>query len=265
MLHENVLMADIDVDQWRNAQALLLHSAKACRRLVVIHEAGRVLKFQHTAGLPVNGRVDVIDDPQRVARELYEANQHLVDFVVVMERDAVDSYFAEVQDNWTIDEDLDDYIRKTYATLDSYPDGIVTCPGPARETLGLQWRLGASYDEVRAAVGAYVEPRSSAVLGVHADGELWTSLVLDFDDHLRVTSVTTADPSLVDTQGTPAELVDRLISWVEKAGKTISLALVLSREAATTFLAANGTDKAEVLAQSLANGNASMSRITENS
>jgi hypothetical protein len=260
MLHENVLMADIDVDQWRNAQALLLRSAKACRRLIVIHEAGRVLKFRHTEGLPVNGRVDVIEDPQRVARELYEANQHLVDFVVVMERDAVDSYFAEVQDNWTIDADLDDYVRKTYASLDSYPDGIVTSPGPARETLGLQWRLGASYAEVRAAVGAYVEPRSSAVLGVHADGGLWTSLVLDFDGDLRVTSVTTADPSLVDTQGTPAELVDRLTSWVEKGGKTISLALVMSREAAATFLDTNATDKAKVLAQSLANGNASMSR-----
>ena len=157
MLHENVLMADIDVDQWRNAQALLLRSAKACRRLIVIHQAGRVLKFRHTEGLPVNGRVDVIDDPQRAARELYEANQDLVDFVVLMERDAVDSYFAEVQDSWTIEEDLDDYVRKTYAILDSYPDGIVTCPGPARETLGLQWRLGVSYDEVRAAVGAYVE------------------------------------------------------------------------------------------------------------
>jgi hypothetical protein len=261
MLHENVLMADIDVDQWRNAQALLLRSAKRCRRLVVIHEAGRVLKLRHTDALPVRGRVTIINDPHQVAKDLYEANQDMVDFVVVMERDAVDSYFAQVQDSWTIEEDLDDYVRKTYAALDYFADGIVTYPGPARETLGLQWRLGASYDEVRAAVSAHVQPRSSAILGVEAGGELWTSLVLDFDDDLRITSVTTADPSLVDIHGTSAELAETLATWVEKSGKTVSLALVLTHETAASFLAAAGVQKAEVLMQSLANGNSSMSRV----
>jgi hypothetical protein len=248
MLHENVLMADIDVDQWRNAQALLLRSAKACRRVVVIHEGGRVVKLRHTEALPVRGAVQTLEDPHQVAKDLYAANQDVVDFVVVMERDAVDSYFAQVQDSWTIDEDLDDYVRKTYAALDSFPDGIVTYPGPARETLGLQWRLGASYDEVRAAVNAHVTPGSSAILGVERDGELWTSLVLDFDDDLRVTSVTTADPSRVDLHGTTAELTGRLTGWVESTGKTVSFALVLSHRTATAFLAATGAEKAKVLA-----------------
>ena len=40
MLHENPLMLDIDVDHWRNLQALLLDSAKERRRIVVIHEDG---------------------------------------------------------------------------------------------------------------------------------------------------------------------------------------------------------------------------------
>ena len=33
MLHGDVLMADIDVDQWRNAQNLVLRSAKEAKRL----------------------------------------------------------------------------------------------------------------------------------------------------------------------------------------------------------------------------------------
>src|SRR5262245_53621457 len=201
-------MADIDVDQWRNAQALLVRSAKACRRLVVIHDSGRVLKLGHTDGLPIRRGVTLVDDPERVARELYDAHADIVDFVVVLERDAVDNYFAQVQDGWDIDDDLDQFVRNTYAQLDSYPDGIVTHPGPARSTPGLQWRLG--FDEVKATVEAFVAPRSTVILGVESAGALWTSLLLDFDHDRRITSITTADPTIPGARGTPALLATAL-------------------------------------------------------
>ena len=41
MLHEDPAMLDIDVDHWRNLQSLVLDSAKARRRIVVIHEDAR--------------------------------------------------------------------------------------------------------------------------------------------------------------------------------------------------------------------------------
>lgn len=41
MLHGDVLMADLDVDQWRNAQRLLLRSAKGARRIVCLLEKER--------------------------------------------------------------------------------------------------------------------------------------------------------------------------------------------------------------------------------
>ncbi|MEU4191799.1 hypothetical protein AB0E69_07875 [Kribbella sp. NPDC026611] len=261
MLHENVLMADIDVDQWRNAQALLLRSAKAARRLVVIHDHGKVVKFRHTAGAAVNGRVDVVTDPHVLARELYAANRGLVDFVVVMERNAVDCYFATVQNAWSIDDDLDTYVHDTYATLDAFADEIVTYPGSARSTLGLQWKLGATYDELVGAVHAYVDPGSTAILGVEAAGELWTSLILDFDPDLRITSITTADPSVVDIRGTVAQLAENLAEWAEGTGKTVSLALVLQQEAARSFLAAEGPEeKLGILSGALSTGNAAASR-----
>ena len=75
MLHRNVLMADIDVDQWRNAQSLLLRSAKAARRIIVIHEHGTLLKLAHTTGAPIAGHIDTVDDPHAVARALYEAKE----------------------------------------------------------------------------------------------------------------------------------------------------------------------------------------------
>ncbi len=251
-------MADIDVDQWRNAQALLLRSAKARRRIVVIHEAGRVLKLRHTDGLPLRRAVTLVDDPHRLARELHEAHADVTDFAMVLDRDAVDTYFAQVQDSWNIDDDLDEFVRKTYAALDSYPDGIVTYPGPARTTLGLQWRIG--FDEIRAAVETAVAPRSTAVLGVESGGELWASLLLDFDDDHRVTSITTADPSVMDTRGTPATLVAAMTGWAELAGKTASVALVLSRDAAEDLLAAPASHKAARLADLLDNGSAVLRR-----
>lgn len=254
MLHQDVLMADIDVDQWRNAQSLLLRSAKAARRLVVIHDQGTVVKFRHTSGAPCTGRVDRVEDPHALAAELYEANRDAVDFVVVMERDAVDSYFAAVQDSWDIDEDLDVFVQRTYALLDRFSDGIVTHPGPAREVLGLQWTTGASRDDIEAAAKALVPAGTSVVLGVHDDGALWASLVLDLDEDHKVTSVTTADPSLVDIAGSRAEVLDRLTRWQESVGKTVSLGLVLDRAAADAYLSAPAHEKAGVLASLVEQG-----------
>ena len=59
-----------------------------------------------------------------------------------------------------------------FATLDDYPDGVVAYPGPARNTLGLQWRLGASYEQVKEAVEHFIPPRSTAVFGVFSDNDL---------------------------------------------------------------------------------------------
>lgn len=256
MLHQDVLMADIDVDQWRNAQALLLRSAKAARRLVVIHEDGDVLKFRHTSGATCVGAVERVDEPRALAQRLYEANREAVDFVVVMERGAVDSYFAALQDSWNIDDDLDVFVQRTYALLDEYAEGVVTYPGPARDVLGLQWRTGASLDAINAAARALVVPGSTVVLGVHDSGSLWASLVLDFDDEWKVTSITTADPSLVDVTGAIGPVLNRVVAWQESRGKKVSLALSMDRAGAEEFLAAPVAEKAGVLGRLVSAGRA---------
>jgi Bacterial regulatory proteins, lacI family len=51
---------------------------------------------------------------------------------------------------------------------------------------------------------------TTVVLGVHDDVGLWASLVLDLDEDQKVTSITTADPSVVDTAGSREEVLDRL-------------------------------------------------------
>jgi len=256
MLHQDVLMADIDVDQWRNAQALLLRSAKAARRLVVIHDNGVVVKFRHTSGAECVGAVDRVEEPRALAQQLYEANRESVDFVVVMDREAIDAYFAALQDSWNIDDDLDVFVQRTYALLDDYPDGVVTYPGRARDVLGLQWRTGASLDTMTAAARTLVAPSSTVVLGVHDSGSLWASLVLDFDDDWKVTSITTADPSLVDVNGAIGPVLNRLVAWQESRGKKVSLALSVDRSGAEEFLAAPVVEKAAVLGRLVGAGRA---------
>ena len=74
MLHANLSMGDIDVDHWRNLQALVLESAKAKRRIIVIHENGEIEKFVHSQRRRSSARSTRIDDPHAAAKAIYEAN-----------------------------------------------------------------------------------------------------------------------------------------------------------------------------------------------
>lgn len=252
MLHKDVLMQDIDVAQWRNTQELVLDSAKERRRIVVLHDAGTVRKVAHSGGEAVSGAPTRVDDPAAAAKALYDANEEAVDFVAVFEREAFDAYFAKVQDSWNVDEELDGFVQRTYALLDEFPAGMVTYPRPARETLGLQWRIGASRDDVIGAAARFVTPGTTIVLGVFDAGALWASLVLTFDADLAVTSVTTVDPTEVETHGEAAAVADAVVGWVRSKHGPCSLGLFMDRASAEAFLAA--TDKAGALAEIAASG-----------
>jgi hypothetical protein len=245
MLYKDVLMEDINVAQWRNAQTLLLDSAKERPRIVVLHDDGEVRKVAHSAGLPVNSPPSRVSSPSAAAQALYDANAADVDFVAVFERRAFDAYFAAVQDSWDIDEDLDVFVQRTYALLDDYPDGMLTYPQPARATLGLQWRLGATHQETLDAARAFVEPNSTIVLGVFDEGELWASLVVSFGEDGCVMSVTTADPEETKLSGDRTRIATDVVEWVRAKHGSCSLGLFLDRPFAEAFL--TSSDKAAAL------------------
>ncbi len=253
MLDPYVTMLDIDVDQWRNAQSLLLRSARALRRVILLHDQGRVVKCRDTSGATVSGAPTVVTDPTETARSLYQANPG-VDFVAVMDRDSVDSFFARAQDMWTMDQDLDDYVTGCYRLLDEPGCGIVTYPGRASGNLGLQWRLGVSHEAVEAGLAAVASPGGTVVLGVEAEDCLWSSLILDIGDGGKIVAVTTADPSLVDIHGDRRRLADRLVEWQRGRGKRVDFALVFALEAVRAFLAGGMEDKARLWSAGLADG-----------
>lgn len=235
MLDAHPLMSDIDVDHWRNLQTLLLESASARPRIVLIHEGGELLKFTHSEGRDIVRNVDRVDDPREVAEKVYSANSDNADFVVVFERRAVDRFFAQVQDTWKADEDVDEYVHRMYATLDEYPDGIVTYPGPASTTLGLQWRVGASYEDVEAAVERFVPPETTVLFGIFEGDDLWATLVLGFDAERRINVVTTVEPAEITSGGREA-IAEDVVAWVEREYPPCSLGLFVDLDGARTFL-----------------------------
>jgi hypothetical protein len=236
MLHEDPLMLDIDVDHWRNLQLLLLDSAKQRRRIVVIHEDGEILKFTHSERAEIVKRVARVDDPHAVAERVYRDNAWNVDFVAVFERRAFDEYFGRFQATWRPDEDLDEFVHRTYELIAEYPDGLVTHPGPARNVLGLQWRLGATHHQVTEAVARYVPPGSTVVFGVFDGDALWATLVLGFDADLRADIVTTVDTSRLTVEHGRDAIADEVVAWVSERYRPCSLGLFTSREGARTFL-----------------------------
>ncbi len=236
MLHENPLMLDIDVNHWRNLQSLLLDSAKARRRIIVIHERGEIQKFVHSQREPIVKNVSRVDDPHAVAEQVYRDNLGKADFVSVFERSGFDEYVGRFQATWRTDVDIDEFVHRTYALMDEYPDAIVTYPGPARQVLGLQWRIGADHDDVCAAVKEYVPPDSTVVFGVFDGDDLWTTLVLGFDADLRINVVTTVDPSQLPTAHARSEIANEVVRWVDRRYGPCSLGLFTSLENAHAFL-----------------------------
>jgi len=115
---------------------------------------------------------------------------------------------------------------------------MVTYPGPARSTLGLQWRVGASYADIVSAAEQFVDAESSVVFGIFDDEDVWATLVLHFDADHRADVVTTIDTLRVDTSGGRERAARAIMDWVEETHGPCSLALFTDLEGARSFLAA---------------------------
>ena len=245
MLHENALMVDIDVDHWRNLQNLLLDSAKEKRRIIIIHEEGEIIKFVHSGKAKITRPITRVTQPQADAKAVYEANRATTDFVLIVERRASDEYFRKIQDTWTVNDDIDEYVHRAFVTMDDYPDGIAAFPGPASSRLGLQWRLGASYEGIEQAIKAFIPADSCVVFGIFEGDRLWSSLVLGFGAERRITLVTTVDPSELTVKTGRQAIAHDVVSWTGRKFSPVALGLFADIADARQFL--SRTDKPEVI------------------
>ena len=244
MLAKDVLMEDIDKDQWRNAQDLLLESSKEKRRIVILHDNGVIRKCAHTQGEPVIGAPESITNAQEQARELYEKNKDSVDFVAIFERHAFDEYFSRMQNSWVADEPLDSFVHRTYELLDEFPDTMVTYPGPAKTQLGLQYRFGVTRNQAITLANKWVKPGSSLLLGVYDENMLWASLVMTFNQDMDMTVLTTVDAERVDIYGDLQDVAEHSFAWLRKTHTQPSALLIWTREAFEQFRAADNKEAA---------------------
>jgi len=239
MLHENPPMLNIDVNHWRNMQALFLQSAKGKRRIVVIHEKGELLKVVHSDRIAIVNPLLKVDDAFNAAKKVYEANPGKAEFVMVLDRRAVEKYFAEVQDSWKAEEDLDVYVHRMFAKLDDYPEGIVTYPDKARDTLGLQWKVGASYEAVDAVLKNLVPVNTTILLAVFDHNQAWGSLVLEVDEQKKICDITTVDPRDLLGSGDWKEMSKEMVNWVNRKFFPCSLGIFTDLATAREFIAAS--------------------------
>lgn len=236
MLHESPLIIDVDVDQWRNLQNRFLVSARERKRIVVIHEDGIILKFRHSHGESIVKSVPRITNPYNDAKRIYEDNKDKVDFVLILDRKAVEKYVAEFQDSWNPDEDLDEYVLRMYELLDKYKDYIVTYPGTPKEVLGLQLKLGISYSKLKSIVQRYVPPMTTVVIGIFEDSKtLWASLILGFDADKKLRLISTLDKSLITTDW--KKEYKKAIEFVEKKFWKCSIGLFMDKNSMENLLA----------------------------
>jgi len=236
MLHKNVQIVDVDVDHWRNLQDLFIGSSKEKRRIIVIHENGQIAKFIHSDRIEIVRAVERIESAQDDAKAIYEANRDAVDFVMVLERRAVEKYMAQIQDAWSADEDIDEYVHRIYATLAEYEDGIATYPGEASTNLGLQWRVGIPYEELQELVGTAAKPDSKAFLAIMDGDALWASLVLGFDSDRKIDLITSVPVRAGERIGSLQEASSALASQVSNLHGECSLGLVSQLKAFQAWL-----------------------------
>ena len=252
MLHENPLMADIDVNHWRNMQSLLLESAKSKRRIIVIHENGEILKFVHTHRVEIIRTIDRVTDSRIDAKKIFEDNLGKCDFVMILERRVLEKYFGEVQNSWNAKEDLDVYVHRMFSKLDEYPEAVVTYPNKASSNLGLQWRIGSSHEAIVDAAQKYMKPNSSLVIGVFDKDELWATLVLGFDSDLKIDNVTTVDPTELSSLRGFSKVSESVVEWVSKTYTPVSVGLFMDVEIAKSLFATD--DKKKVLVKAMSTG-----------
>jgi hypothetical protein len=235
MLHENPLMIDIDVEQWSNLHQRFLRSTKAKERIIVIHENGHILKFVHSnKSKQATKTIARINDPQEDARRIYEDNRETTELVLVLNRKGVERYFAEIQESWSADEDLDEYVYRMYSRLGDYANDIVTYPTSANHTLGLRWTLATTYPEAKTLVEKYVAPNSTALLVILQGNTIWASLLLGFDERRKLKLITTVDRSEIKQDW--KEEYREIVKSVENRFWRCSIALFMEKDAMEALL-----------------------------
>ncbi|HBT51270.1 MAG TPA: hypothetical protein DEA49_04070, partial [Petrotoga sp.] len=97
MLDKNPLMIDLDIDQWSKLHNEFLLGVREKKRITLIHEKGKVLNITHSHNESINRPISIVVDPQRDAKELFEANKESTELVIILDRSSVETYYDEVQ------------------------------------------------------------------------------------------------------------------------------------------------------------------------
>lgn len=175
MIDPHWQVVDLDPVTWRNLgpflepQQYIAAAQPGEHGLFVLHDYGRVLKVVDTQS---SRRVAIpaeIDDPEALARELYERGDW--QRVHIIDRQHLIWVAQQAQMNPRRDLSLDAYYHLVYALMWGKPNGYVSLPPPPD-----RWH-GWTYTDLRRFLAALPTP-STLALGVYRQTELMIGLIL---------------------------------------------------------------------------------------
>ncbi len=235
MLDLHAQMIDIDINSWAYLQSKLIRSGRELRRIIIIHEEGNILKFVHSHGKAIRKVIDKITNPFEDAKRVYEANKEIIDYVIIINREGVEEYFAELQEKWDPNESIIEYTIKMRRLLDKYHEKslIVTYPGKPTDYLGWIPTVKINYEDIVKFVRDFIVPESLVVLFVFEEQELKANLILGFNKELKIDLITSLDilkPLRVEEYDWKHNYKE-LITIIEgKIGRKVSLGIFVTEE-----------------------------------
>jgi hypothetical protein len=245
-------MVDININHWGYLQSKLVRSGREKERIIIIHEKGKILKFIHSHGKSIRRIIDKITDPFKDAENVYEANKDLIEYVIIVDRDAVNEYFAEVQESWNPNESIVEYTIRMRRLLNKYYEKgvIVTYPSKPTDYLGWVPTIKINYDAIVEFVNTYILPNSLVALFIFANQKLKASLILGFNKNLRIDLITSTDilrPLKIEEHDWKQGYKDLITIIESKIGKKCSIGIFIEEEILDNIIQKGGIEFQRVI------------------
>ncbi|HHV62857.1 MAG TPA: hypothetical protein GXX51_09490 [Firmicutes bacterium] len=188
MLDRNIMVLDIDHQQWRRLYDLIWGPYRGRQRIYVLHDGGRVRKVYHSllGSLPASGVS--VSDPRSCGKEL--AEKYDADETVIIERGKLRRLYAMWENSFKQDEDFDEYLSWFFNMIGEAQDGAVYIYTRVPNLRGI------TYEGLRNILTRLPDGRT-AVLSIFHGREVWASLIVGKAGG-RVNLVTTTDALVSD-------------------------------------------------------------------
>ncbi len=229
IIDPKALWVDIDPPQWAGWFDLLAGPSRSMNGVYILHADGKVLNVTPAYARKVLEIPAVIEDPRRMAAELYA--QWKKGPVTIVERTRAQSGLHDIQAGFVPGDDLFTFLIKTKDQL--FQDagyGVVIYPQPWENWRRITPEIPPLLAETIAPKGA----RASALIAVYDGGSLFASVLIGFED-AQIRLVTTVPQAAHNGSQDLMIEAGRLLAYAKERYAPVAFGLLCSREQFTRY------------------------------